>query len=283
MQVNELDTYESLKSHNPDKSSGPDGISPWVYKAYAEILAYPVSVILNCSYNQGKLLSLWKSANILPIPKETQITNINKHLRPISLTPILSKVAEEFILERHLKFAILKILDPKQFGVVARSSTTGALVSMLHQWLQAADQTGNLVRIVLFDFRKAFDMLDHNQLILKLKSLDLSRQIANCIIDFLINRKQRVKLNNGCFSVWSNDRSGVPQGTKLGPWLYILMINDLTTPTITSCESLWKYVDDPTLSETISKKDQSRIQESVDAVQGWEISNMAELNQEKCK
>ena len=283
LQVNELDTYKRLKSPNPDKSSGPDGISPWVYKAYAEILAYPVSVILNCSYNQGKLLSLWKSANISPIPKETQITDINKHLRPISLTPILSKVAEEFILERHLKFAILKILDPKQFGVVARSSTTVALVSMLHQWLQAADQTGNLVRIVLFDFQKAFIMLDHNQLILKFKSLGLSRQIANCIIDFLINRKQRVKLNNGCFSDWSNVLSGVPQGTKLGTWLYILMINDLTTPTTTSCESLWKYVDDTTLSETISKKDQNRIQESVDAVQVWAISNMAELNQEKCK
>ena len=94
LQVNELDTYKSLKSLNPDKSSGPDGISPWVYKAYVEILAYPVSVILNCSYNQGKLPSIWKSANISPIPKETQITNINKHLRPISLTPILSKVAE---------------------------------------------------------------------------------------------------------------------------------------------------------------------------------------------
>ena len=80
-----------------------------------------------------------------------------------------------------------------------------------------------------------------------------------------------------------NVRSGVPQGTKLGAWLYIFMINDLTTPTITSCESLWKYVDDTTLYETISKKDQSRIQESVDAVQVWAISNMAELNQEKCK
>jgi hypothetical protein len=92
------------------------------------------------------LPSIWKSANISPIPKETQITNINKHLRPISLTPILSKVAEEFVLERHLKSAILKILDPKQL-LVARSSTKVALVSMLHQWLQAADQTGNLVRI----------------------------------------------------------------------------------------------------------------------------------------
>ena len=86
MQVNEFDTYKSLKSLNLDKSSGPDGISPWVYKACAEILAYPVSVILNCSYNQGKLPSIWKSANISPIPKDTQITNINKHFRPISCT-----------------------------------------------------------------------------------------------------------------------------------------------------------------------------------------------------
>jgi hypothetical protein len=61
------------------------------------------------------------------------------------------------------------------------------------------------------------------------------------------------------------------------------MINDLTAPTTTSCESLWKYVDDTTLSETVSKKDQSRIQESVDAVQAWANLNIAELNKEKCK
>ena len=150
---------------------------------------------------------------------------------------------------------------------------------MMHKWLLATDEPGNTIRTVLFDFRKAFDLLDHNRLITKLKSLDLPSSTINWIIDFLIDRKQRVKLTSNCYSEWGQVRSGVPQGTKLGPWLYMLMINDLTT----TRTKPWKYVDDTTLSEVIHKGKPSSIQEPVDEVQEWTRSNLAELNEDKCK
>ena len=88
-----------LKALNPNKSPGPNGIPSWVYKEFAEILAYPISLILNSSYKQEKLPSAWKKANISPVPKNTQVTDIKKHLRPISLTPLMSNCLKNLFLK----------------------------------------------------------------------------------------------------------------------------------------------------------------------------------------
>ena len=88
----------------------------------------------------------------------------------------------------------------------------------MHHWLQATDQPGNLVRTILFGFRKAFDLIDHKRLSGKIKQLNLPPSTTNWILDFLTGRIQRVKLTNSCFSQWSEIRADVPQGTKLGPW-----------------------------------------------------------------
>ena len=156
--------------------------------------------IINSSFQQEKLASSWKQSNISPIPKANQITDINTHLRPISLTSVISKVAEDFIVEKQFKPTVLEIIDKHQCGVAPRSSTTMALISMRHRWLQATDQPGIIVRTVLFDFRKAFDLIDHKQLSGKIKQLNLPPSTKNWILDFLIGRMQRVKLMNKCFS-----------------------------------------------------------------------------------
>ena len=150
---------------------------------------------------------------------------------------------------------------------------------MIHEWLQATDGNSASVRVFLFDYRKAFDFIDHGTLAAKLKEVEIPNSIVNWILDFLSYRSQRVKLSRECLSEWGAVPAGVPQGTKLGPWLFLLMINDLLTPS--ALFGMWKYVDDTTLSEKVPKGQQSRAQEAVDHVSNWSAENLFQLNLEK--
>ena len=94
------------------------------------------------------------------------------------------------------------------------------------------------------------------------------------MVEFLTNRKQRVKLANDCYSEWGHTLTGVPQGTKLGPWLLLLMINDL----IFATASKWKYVDDTSVAEIVKKGDCSTIQSDAELAQNWSRENKLELN-----
>lgn len=182
-----------------------------------------------------------KLADVTPIPKKKPVNDLKKDLHPISLAPCGSKIAEDFVIYDHVKPTALQVPDDNQFGAVLKSFSTLALLEMLHTWTEATDENGSTIRTILFDYRKAFDLIDHSILVSKLRSLSM----ISWIIDFLSNRFQRVKLVEGCVSEWGSVRSGVPQGTKLGPWLFILRINDLTSYDA----FLWKYVNDTTVSE----------------------------------
>ena len=126
-------TYNLLRKLNPRKACGPDGIPNWFFKTFAEILAKPVFEIFHTSFNEQKLPPSWKHADITPIPKLKPITDVNIHLRPISLTPAISKIAEEFVIEKYVAPTILKIIDPNQYGVIPKSSSVDALISVVHQ------------------------------------------------------------------------------------------------------------------------------------------------------
>ena len=151
-----------LSKLKPCKTNGPDNIPGWLLKENADILAGPVSDILNYSYREGRLPSSWKHADVVPVPKQKPVREVNKHLRSISLTPILSKMSEDYVLDTYVKPAVLERIDPQQFGAVPKPSTTHALISMLHSWLKSTDGDGATTRAVLFDFRKAFDLIDHH-------------------------------------------------------------------------------------------------------------------------
>ena len=140
--------------------------------------------------------------------------------------------------------------------------------------------SGASVRTALLDFRKAFDLVDHNILVGKLHTLGVKPTAINWIIDFLKDRKQRVKLN-GVYSDWLNVPAGVPQGTRLGPWLFLVLINDLRLPD--GSFAMWKFADDTTVSEIVPPSKQSAVQQAVDFISSWSQENRLQLNPSKCK
>ena len=161
------------------------------------------------------------------------------------------KVAEYCVVHDYIKPVVLKVLDPNQYGAVPNSSTTQALVHMVYSWAQATDGNSATIRTVLFDYRKAFDLNTIGYLLIVVK-LVLPTSIINWIINSLSGRSKRIKLAEGSYSKWGSVPSGAPQGTKLGPWLFLVFINDLSLYGNFNAH-LWKYVDDTTTSEAVAE------------------------------
>ena len=145
--------------------------------------------------------------------------------------------------------------------------------------MRATDGTGSTVRTALLNFRKAFDLVDHHILVGKLLTLGVKPTVVNWVTDFLRNRQQRVKLS-GVFSDWLDVPAGVPQGTRLGPWLFLAMINDLRLP---EEFLMWKFADDTTVSEVVPASKLSTLQQAADYIYDWSQVNHLQLNPTKCK
>ena len=150
---------------------------------------------------------------------------------------------------------------------------------MLHSWYYNTGGNGSTVRVVLVDFNKAFDLIDHWILRNKLKEYDLPVSTFQWITDFLKNREQRVRLAQDCYLEWGNVSAGVPQGTKLGPWLFVVMINNLHVDSV----DLWKYVDDTTVAETVHKNDTSNFQAAIDKLVQESQADRFQLKHKNCK
>jgi len=174
------------------RACGPEDIPNRVLKEYADILVAPIADILNASCSEVSVPCVWKLADVPPLPKVPNVSDFSKDLRPISLTSTMSKIAESFVIEKALKPAVLSHIDLGQFGFIPGSSTTFALIPMLHHCLHATVGTEATVRTALLDFRKAFDLVDHSLLVGKLRTHGVKPTAINWIIDFLRDRKQRV-------------------------------------------------------------------------------------------
>jgi len=179
------------------KSSGPDELPDWFLKEFSVFLTEPVCAIYSASIREGEVLSVWKLANVVPIPKVCQ-SDLNWH-RPISLTPTLSKIMESFIGQWVIQHISSK-LDARHFGCLKGKSATHELVDLLHPWHRALDKN-QAIRAVFIDYAKAINFVDHSIVIRKLCILGVPDILVRWICSFLRNRFQRVELSN-IFSDW---------------------------------------------------------------------------------
>ena len=232
------------------------------------------------SLDEGDIASLFKKAIICPIQKANSQRCHPKSYRPVSLTSHIIKV-----FERVLRSSIVKHLDdnnllPKnQHGFIAGRSTLSQLLQQIEQMIRAWED-GKSIDTIYLDFAKAFDKVDHNILCRKIKRLGITGKIGIWIREFLTGRSQQVSAN-GVLSEPSPVISGVPQGTVLGPILFILMIDDLDCELIHSVAS--KYADDTRVTANISNQEEAaQFQEELDnKIYPWGPTNNMCLNGDK--
>jgi hypothetical protein len=274
--VSVYETMKRLASINTSKAMGPDKIPNWLLKSCAITLAPAICCIWNTSLQQGKVPVSWKTGNICPIAKIPIPTDPNKHLRPITLAPQLSKCLEWFPRKWILE-TIADLIDPQQYGSLPKHSTVMALAELVHKWISVLETPKTSVRILFLDFRKAFDRVDHTTVIEKLESMGVPSVLSKWMKSFLSGRKQCVKINNSV-SKETYVKAGIPQGTLLGPVTFLIHINDLQPGLDTV-----KFVDDTTLWEACDIQDAGHLQQAADKVLEWTDANKMQLNVDKTK
>ena len=255
-----------LTGLDPHKAPGPDGLSPKLLKLLANEIAPAVTLIFNISYNSGSLPSDWKLAHIAPVYKKGERYKPANY-RPISLTCIACKMLEHIITSHIMThFESNGILSEEQHGFRRGRSCETQLLGYVDEVTEELER-GHQVDTIVLDFAKAFDKVSHSLLIHKLQRYGVSGHVKSWIESFLSERQQAV-LVDGVKSDVLPVESGVPQGSVLGPSLFLLYITDLPSP-LQSTTRL--FADDTMCHNTIKKStDQSVLQSDLDALAVWE-------------
>ena len=268
-----------LNSLNPNKATGPDDIQARFLKETAEELAPALSTLFQASLDQSKIPNDWRHAKVAPVFKKGDRSKASNY-RPISLTSICCKTLEHIMHSQiltHLEKQ--QILTDFQHGFRKRRSTETQLILTVQDLARGLDE-GKQIDVILLDFSKAFDKVSHKKLLAKLEHYGIDGSYLGWVEDFLFNRTQTVVLN-GRESDTVDVSSGVPQGTVLGPLLFLVYINDL--PDCVNATARL-FADDSALYRVIdSVEDAQSLQQDLDRLQLWEAKWSMEFNPDKCE
>lgn len=240
------DPYEIFKiiqSLKPKKSCGHDNISSRFLKLVGYELAKPISILINKSLSEGRVPEMWKIAKIVPIYKSKSKDTFSNY-RPISLLPSISKILEKVVHKQTYNFLMKNdIMNKNQYGFRRNHSTINAVTEFVIKTIDSLEK-GDSVLSAFLDLSKAFDTIDHNIMLHKLEFYGIRGVALQWFKSYLSNRKQFVKYNNSV-SDYENMKCGVPQGSVLGPLLFIIYTNDL--PNCLVCSNATQFADDTTV------------------------------------
>ena len=275
----EYDNHPSSTTSSLDvnKAMGPDKIPARLLRCCAPYISSLLSDLFNKSLNTGKIPKEWKTSNITPILKSGQ-KNEASNYRPISLLSIVSKILERCTYSQLINHPSCQ-LHNLQFGFLKGKSTTSQLLQVLH------DIGESLVKrihtdILYLDFAKAFGKVDHQLLIKKLRRVGVGGNLLAWFENYLTDRHQHVTvLDKTSQSI--PVLSGVPQGSILGPLLFLVYVNDI--PLITTSSSVALFADDTKCCRAIrTTEDVKHLQCDLDGINEWCQMWRMNLNQSKC-
>ena len=279
LRIHQNGVLKLLKNLKPHKAPGPDNITPTILKETAREIAPALTLLFQASIDQQTIPKDWKTALITPIFKKGDRSKASNY-RPVSLTSICSKMLEH-IVHHHIMchFDKYNILTSAQHGFRKRRSCESQLIATLQDLAKGIDDKSQ-IDAVLLDFSKAFDKVPHHRLSLKLDQYGVRGNILRWVTNFLSNRSQAV-VCEGHKSQLADVVSGVPQGTVLGPLLFLAYINDMPDQV---SSTIRLFADDALLYRRINTTDDAKIlQRDLDALQTWENKWQMAFNPDKCE
>lgn len=276
LSVNSQEISRTIKESKNSYEVRIDGI-PSALLINCHSLIPHLHILFNSSLHSGKFPDIWKQSIITPIYKHGLKDHVTNY-RPITQIPAIAKILDK-IVSNKLSDIILHHIIRSQHGFVPGKSIITNLL-FFNDFISNSLNDHLQVDVAYMDFSKAFDSIDHALLIKKLEKLNLNKTLVDWIISYLINRQYRILLNNQ-LSVPYTTNSGVPQGSHLGPLLFILFINDITT--VIRNSNILLFADDIKIYKAIkSPLDCLLFQEDLSALHEWSNTNLLPFNLQKC-